>query len=82
MYIYDNNVSHRFQGLHDSVYSSHDFVYSVIGRLPSPDHDRTLTDGRIGYSVFEAINNKSNLFIHKIVQVHGLMSHFHHHANL
>ena len=77
-----NNVSHSFQDLHDSVQTSHHFVYRVIGRFPPSAHDRTLSNGTIGYSVFEVINGKSNALVHQIVQVQGVFAKSYHHANL
>ena len=65
-----------------TVQSVHHFVNSIIGWLPSPNHDWALTNGTIGYSVLKPIDGKSNPFIHKIVQVDGVVSHFHHHTNL
>ena len=46
------------------------------------DHDRTLSNGTIGYSVFEVINGKSNALVHQIVQVQGVFAKSYHHANL
>ena len=82
MYIHNNNVSHRFQGLHDSVQTCHRFVYGIIGRFPPSDHDRTLSNGAIGYSVSKLVNRKRDALVHEVVQVDGVVNHFHHHANL
>ena len=81
MYIH-NNVSHSLQDLHDSVQTSHLFVYTVIGRFPPSDHDRTLSNGTIGYSVFKVIYGKSNALVHEVVQVQGVFANFYNHANL
>ena len=62
--------------------SSHVFVDSVIGRLPSPNHDGAPSDRTIGYGHLKPVNGKRNAFIHEVVQVHGVSSHFHHHTNL
>ena len=79
---FHNNVSHSFQDLHDSVQTSHHFVYRVIDRFPPSDHDRTLSNGTIGYSVFKVISGKSNALVHQIVQVQGVFAKSCHHANL
>ena len=81
MYIH-NNVSHRFLDLHHSVYSSLDLVHGIIGRFPSSNHDRALTNGTTEYSMPKPVNDKRNALVHKVVQVRGLTSHFHHHTNL
>ena len=81
MYIH-NNVSHRFHDLHHTVYSSHDLAHGIIGRFPSPNHDRALTNGTIGYSVQKPVNDKRDTLVHEVVQVRGLKSHFHRHAIL
>ncbi len=82
MYIHNNNVSHRFHDLHHSVYSSHDLVHGIIGRFPSPNHERALTNGTIGYSMPKPVNDKPDTLVYEVVKVRGLTSHFHHHANL
>ena len=66
MYIHNNNVSHRFHDLHHSVYSSLDLVNGIIGRFPSSNHDRALTNGTIGYSMPKQVNDKRNALVHKV----------------
>ena len=65
-----------------TVQSVHHFVNGIIGGFSSPNHDRALTKGTIGYSVLKPINRKRDALVHEVVQVDGAASHFNHHTNL
>ena len=79
MYIHNNKI-HSFQHFHNSVQSCHDFVNSIVRRLPSPDHDWAPSNGTIGYSVSKAVNGKRDALVHEVVQVDGAAKNFHHHT--